>query len=937
MGSGARLLARTVELDHIGGFLAEVPHGASAILLSGVAGIGKTTLVEWAIEQASTLGWRVLHARASAAETTMSFAALADLLEPAMDDVVGELPEVQRSALDAALLRAGPDASTPDQRAVSMAVLGSLRALARAAPVLLAVDDLPWLDAPTADALRFAVRRLRDEPIGLIASARLGEGGDLPELVRTFPGARRLVVGPMSSHDLGRIIRDRLDAELPRPVTDRIHLAAEGNPLFALEIARELVRTGVPEVGAALPVPADVRHLLRARLSALPPATRRLLVLAAASARPTEALLAGVVTGPVHGDPLAPALEAKIVSVEGDQIRFTHPLLASTVYASASVSDRRDAHRLLAAHVENDEERARHLALASPGPDAEVAAVVEDAAAVAASRGAPQSAAQLSALALRLTPPTDPEESIRRTAETASYLFDAGDDAGARTHLEAAIAAAGAGDERARLLCRLAAISWMDMDRVSELCERALDQPGSDPGVAAKAHGDLAWVGIYRGDLAAATHHARASRERAADETVEATVRADCLSTSGIVEALHGRPAEPWMAEAARLHDVAMRESSGTSSTVFTAAPTCHGLQLLWAGELAAAREVLERQLHAYEARGQFIVRDEVLGYLAEVECRAGNYELAQRYAREGQDIDEESGRSSSRGHQLFPTALVAAHRGRVAQATSEAEEGLRLCLDSDDRLDANCHRYVLGFVALSTADPAAALRHLEPAVAFLDALGSPEPGIIPCVPDAVEALVALGRVDDADVLVDRLQEQGRSLDRPWARAMALRCRGLVQGHRRDQRGASAAFERALEEHDRVPQPFDRARTLLVKGEVERRAKQKAAARRSLEQAVGVFDELGSPLWAARGLRELDRIGGRPPSPTHLTATERQVAELVADGRTNAEVAGLLFMSVHTVRSNLRRIYGKLAVRNRGELAASLRSQHAPEGHAPHQ
>jgi DNA-binding CsgD family transcriptional regulator len=172
---------------------------------------------------------------------------------------------------------------------------------------------------------------------------------------------------------------------------------------------------------------------------------------------------------------------------------------------------------------------------------------------------------------------------------------------------------------------------------------------------------------------------------------------------------------------------------------------------------------------------------------------------------------------------------------------------------------------------------------------------------------------------------VDRLEEQGRMLDRPWANATALRCRGLLLAHRGDPLGALEKLDMALDEHRRAPQPFDRARTLLVKGEVERRVKKKAAARSSLEQALSVFEELGAPLWSRRARTELDRIGGRPPSPAHLTGTERQVAELVAEGKTNAEVAGQLFMSIHTVRSNLRRIYGKLGVRHRSELANRLR------------
>jgi DNA-binding CsgD family transcriptional regulator len=328
--------------------------------------------------------------------------------------------------------------------------------------------------------------------------------------------------------------------------------------------------------------------------------------------------------------------------------------------------------------------------------------------------------------------------------------------------------------------------------------------------------------------------------------------------------------------------------------------------------------------LRAYEVSGRYIVRDEVLGYLAELECRAGNWDLAQRHASEGVEIDVESARSSGKGHQLFSRALVAAHRGDVARARADAEEGLKLCLENDDRLDASCHRAVLGFLELSLSQPAAAMHHLEPALRYLEALGSAEPAIIPCVPDAVEALVALGRSDEAAELVRRLDESGRSPDRPWARAAALRGRGLVLASQGAPLDAIDVLEVALEKHELVAQPFDRARTLVVKGEVERRAKQKKAARSSLEEALGVFEELGAPLWSARARRELGRIGGRPSSPVQLTETERHVAELVAEGKTNAEVAGQLFMSIHTVRSNLRRIYAKLAIQHRGELARKL-------------
>ena len=442
----ATVIGRVHELGQIARFLDDVPAGSSSFLLAGDAGIGKTTLWEWAVDEASSRAWRVLQTRAGASETTMTFTALGDLLEPVIDDILEQLPPVQRAALDAALLRGDSGASMPDRRAVSLASLGCLRALARDGPVLVAIDDVQWLDPASADVLRFVVRRLDDEPVGVLASLRLEEEtADRLELHRAFPGARarRLVVGSMSPKDLGRLIRDRLEVELPHPVTDRVDDAAGGSPFFALEIARELIGRGIPEAGEALPIPDDTRHVLAARLSTLPRAARTILLVAAAAARPTEELVAASSGLGAGADAaLTQAIDAGVISLDGHRIRFTHPLLASTVYASASLNRLRDTHRRLAAHVESAEERARHLALASPTPDASVASALDDAAAIAGARGAPQSAVELAQLARRLTPATDLEDLIRRTEQAAAHLFDAGDDAGARVLLGDAIAVA---------------------------------------------------------------------------------------------------------------------------------------------------------------------------------------------------------------------------------------------------------------------------------------------------------------------------------------------------------------------------------------------------------------------------------------------------------------------------------------------------------------
>jgi DNA-binding CsgD family transcriptional regulator/exonuclease VII small subunit len=227
--------------------------------------------------------------------------------------------------------------------------------------------------------------------------------------------------------------------------------------------------------------------------------------------------------------------------------------------------------------------------------------------------------------------------------------------------------------------------------------------------------------------------------------------------------------------------------------------------------------------------------------------------------------------------------------------------------------------------------NPAAVIGRLEPVLAFLDGMGSPEPGVIPCVPDAIEALVSLGRLGEAETLLERLERQGRTMDRPWAIAAAARGRGLLTAARGDLSAARSALEQALTEHGRVPQPFELARTLLVKGEVERRAKQKRAARSTLEQALGIFQTLGATTWAQRARDDLVRVGGAVLPSGELTPTEQRIAQLVGEGKKNREVADALFISVKTVEANLSRIFHKLGVRSRTELTRRIAATHGQQ------
>jgi DNA-binding CsgD family transcriptional regulator len=195
------------------------------------------------------------------------------------------------------------------------------------------------------------------------------------------------------------------------------------------------------------------------------------------------------------------------------------------------------------------------------------------------------------------------------------------------------------------------------------------------------------------------------------------------------------------------------------------------------------------------------------------------------------------------------------------------------------------------------------------------------EPGVIPCVPDAIEALVALGELERAHELLVEHEEKGRALDRPWALATAARCRGLLAAVRGDQQASMAAFERAMEQHARLQMPFELGRTLLALGEAQRRFKQRRSAGASLRAALETFETLGAPLWAVKAKAELARTGNRAASPGELTPTEERVAQLVAEGQTNREVANALFVSVKTVEANLSRIFRKLGIRSRRQLS----------------
>jgi len=922
MDAAQELIGRDDELSLLVRFLGSVAAGPRALVVEGEAGIGKTALWQAGLTRSRAVGQRTLACRPAGSEVKLSFAALGDLLAEVLEEALPALPVPQRRALQVALLLAEPEGEPPDQRAIGLALLNVLRTLSTRGPLLVAIDDAQWLDAPSAAVLAFALRRLGAEPIGVLATVRL-TGGEPPAVVfEPWLPAERLRLGPLNLAAVHELLRTGLGLSPSRPTLVRLHQAAGGNPLFALELGRALLEQGrEPAVDEPLPVPAGLRALVRARLARLPAPARRSLLAVAALSRPTVAL--AVAVGGQEERTLADlvrAARAEVIAYEGERIWFTHPLLASTLYSEAPLGQRRQLHGRLAELVSDGEERARHLALAADGPDLEVAATLDEAAATAHLRGAPGAAAALCEQARALTPGDRSGERRRRSMEAASYHLLAGDTSRARVLLEEAVSSVAPGRERARLLQRLGQVhyhedSWATAE---ELLARALAEAEDTPSLCCEIQQGLAFARHVRGDVPAAAGRARAAlelAERAADpqllsESLVLVSLCEFFLGHGIRRDLMERAAE--LEESARPAQPAPLWSRGM----------VWASMLMWADQFQAARAGFEELHRRMLERGDEGSLAFLLSNLSQLECWAGNWDLAARYAAEGERLAVLTGQGAMVSANLYAKALVEAHRGLPDTARTAAEQALAHANASGNAAVALMSLSALGFLELSLGNPAAAHAHLGPIAQGLTAVGLGEPGVLRFLPDEVETLIELGELAQARVLVDAFEERGRALDRVWALATGARSRALLLAAQGDLAGAHAALQRALEAHERLDQPFERGRTLLALGTVQRRQGEKRAARETLERALSIFDQLGARLWAERTRGELRRIGGRTASRGQLSETEARIVALVCAGQTNDQVARALCLSAKTVAWNLSKVYRKLGVRSRTELAA---------------
>jgi DNA-binding CsgD family transcriptional regulator len=903
----AEIYGRDEELARVRAFIRGTERPNAGMVLEGEAGIGKSTLWLAGVELARDEGLHVLTARTAEAERHLAYLGLSDLLEPVVDDVFRQLSSPRRTSLAVALLREEPPSGAIDPRAVGLATRDSIEVLARDRPVLIAIDDLQWFDESSMRALAFAMRRLGTDAVRLLLAQRPGATSEVSKAANV----ERVSLGPLSLGAMHRFLQRRLDMSIPRPAVLRVHEASGGNPFYALELALSLDSAG----GLARPIALSdsLENFLAGRLRGLPASTRDALLLVAAHGRPSAQQLPMV--------ELEPAFKAHLLEESGGVVRFTHPLLASAVYSGASTAERKKVHRTLAAAVDDPVARARHLALAANGADAAVAAKLDSAAATAYARGALLVAAELAELALRLTPPSNPEDLLSRTAAYADLLGLAGDGRRAIALLENLLKTTPPGQDRAGVLAHLARAEY-DFVGLSQGVARygeALLEAGTDDALLAEIHLALADGIKDTEDGRLALDHAELAIE-CASRLADQALKCKALALYSLLYSRIGLGAARRQLDEALALERALPDSQRTY-----AATNALVYQQIWSGDLTRARPVLERW-RAELAAGEDSEENEVLWYLAMLEWRAGRWELAGRYAAQSLDVRWQFGIEGGQPIAELPSAMIAAHLGRLDEARAISLSALARAEAEGVRIAQSGHRSVLGFIELSRGEPVAALEYLRRGWEIRDSAMLFEPGHRFELADTLEALVAAGELDEAEARLGPWEERASNLDRSWALSITARCRAMVLSARGDMTAARESFDRALREHARTDDPFQHARTLLAMGVMQRRTKQRAAARASLEQALLIFERLPAPLWAGKARAELKRIGGRAPGKLdELTESERRVAELVAEGRTNQEVAASLFLGERTVASHLTHIYAKLRVRSRTELALRLR------------
>jgi DNA-binding CsgD family transcriptional regulator len=888
--------------------------GDSGVLaIVGEAGIGKSALLAYAEEHAS--GMNVLRARGVQSEAHIPFAGLFELLRPALP-LIGKIPGPQAAALESAL--ALRPASAHGRFAVGAATLSLLATYSDAAPVAVLVDDAHWLDGSSADALRFAFRRLIADPVAVILTTREAE----PSLLDGADLATLRLQG-LDRASAAELLRRQRDEPLSQDLTDRLHQETGGNPLALLELGEERKRLAGLPPGAPLAAGTSLVGVYLQRFRSFPPRTRDALVLTAALDSGEVSVLARA--APTLGldlTDLVPAEAAALITVRDSRVEFRHPLVRSAIYGDSPAGRRREVHRALADALPDADadRRAWHLALASFGPDDAASSALEQAGQRARQRSAYEVSSRAFERAARLAP----------------------------------------GEVRqARLLYAAADAAWLGglADRAVALLDEARRQTPA-PELAVPIEQLRGHIATRRGPIAEAQEVLLAAAEQAASIDPE---RGVVILAEAVNASFYAGDAAAMRLAAGRAASLTPDDSDGRTAFFVLCA---QGMALIFSGEgergaaaIRAAVEVLEHsdelrddpRLLAWAAMGPLWLREAntgraltdralalarrtaaigvlpfVLTHVATDQAATDRWAEAQAGFHEAIGLARESGQRTDLAYSLARLAHLEARQGRSEQSRLHADEAFSLSRDMGLGLSEVWAIAALGELELSLGRPEAALTHFEEQRAVLRSRRILDVDLSPA-PELVEICLRLGRGQEAAQAAADFECDAGAKAQPWALARAARCRGLLAA----EAESDGHFEAALALHAQTPDGFEAGRTHLAYGARLRRERQRLRAREQLRAAVDVFDRLGAEPWSEMARAELAATGetARRRDMTtlnDLTPQELQIALSLAEGRTTRETAAALFLSPKTIEYHLRNVYRKLSIGSRSELKAAM-------------
>jgi DNA-binding CsgD family transcriptional regulator len=902
------LLGRDGEQRQLELLLRRAQAGSSGVLvLRGEPGIGKTALVDYAASRAGSM--QVLRATGIEAETELAFAGLYSLLHLVADNLTS-LPGRQASALRAAL-GLGHDGGVPDRLAVAAGTHSLLTAAAESGALLVLVDDLHWLDPASQEALLFTLRRLDRDAIACVMTVRAGMPAPAGLPYRELDGLGREAAAQLVAAIAG--IR-------PAPaVARRLHDETGGNPLALVGLSAEL--TGKQLGGAEmLTVPlepgAAIRHRFAHRIDRLDPAVKTVLVVAAAAgqcAAEEVAAAAGRLDG---GNPeaLGEAEGAGLVRLTSNGVEFSHPLLRSVAYHAARPAQRRAAHRALADVLAGrDAERAAwQLAAAATGPDEEAATALDAAAGVAAAKGAPLAAAAAWERAAELS--DSAERGAARLAEAAEAALKGGD-LGRVERLTETVPAAEQLLPRARMLAVRGrrdlitgqmAVAWQVLQEAADLVA------GSDPRSA---------VELLAGSVMAAVEGGLFEEAgRAADRMARLAEQSDQTAQFLADVAYGGLAFRRGDAEYAMrlIHRAASRLerdpdlSSRAERQLDVASAWCS------TGYLDRARPYADRAVRLARSEGAVGRLPDALQWAAGLGKEAGRWAQALADGSQALDLALATGQNYLACNALVIIAEIEAAQGRDEDCLQHAREADRLAGEAGLRLLQVRARLSPALLEFGRGRLEEAISHYEGVRRLAAGWGIRHPYYSP-IADLIEAHVQAGDLGRARSLLPEYLALVPGDANPPPAARAARCRGILAAGDFDDH-----FREALDLHERADVVYQHARTHLAYGERLRRAQRRRDARVQLRAAAEIFDRLDARPWAERSRAELRASGETMMTSRNggeqLTPQELQIAVLVSEGRTNAEVGRAVFLSTRTVEYHLSRAYRKLGVASRTEL-----------------